>query len=487
MTAHRLCPEQIREPREVDQPVGVAGSLVWIIVVRDQPHRRDALSASCTTPATPSYSAMLGLCLRSLREQRFSVIVSSRALQSAALVRSGTQRIAAEPGTPGPLRRTTGYPAGSVKLTRAPPSARFSAQIVPPCASTRPRAIANPRPAPASWDRCVGCLLSRNGRRSVAPAAGEPFAAVSTVTGCLRRPARRDSDAPSEGVWRNAFVRRLRRTRSRPCRGRRGFWGRSIDRDSSLRLRRGLVRRSLADRVDDLRGGNAAGRASGRRHRFGRVRRGRRSEATVPHLVAERGEKVPGSASPSSSASSIAWIRRGAEVVACPGDELRRASKTCSRLRGHLVEERRGPRALPAPNRGPYREFSSDGLTDACRSWSIGLMIQWAKQSSDDGEARMRRNGEDLDVVVHVEHDPSRSENGGERKETASAVRPMSCSRTVGRSAERGLRPCPREASISETRRSPTSDHGPGGNRAPEVWRWRGRRVGLDLSRRRLT
>jgi hypothetical protein len=38
--------------------------------------------------------------------------------------------------------------SGKVKATRAPPSARFSAQIRPPCACTRPCAIARPRPAP---------------------------------------------------------------------------------------------------------------------------------------------------------------------------------------------------------------------------------------------------------------------------------------------------------------------------------------------------
>ena len=37
---------------------------------------------------------------------------------------------------------------GSVKQTRAPPPSRFSAQIRPPWASTRPRAIASPSPAP---------------------------------------------------------------------------------------------------------------------------------------------------------------------------------------------------------------------------------------------------------------------------------------------------------------------------------------------------
>jgi hypothetical protein len=38
--------------------------------------------------------------------------------------------------------------SGKVKATRAPPSARFWAQIRPPCACTRPCAIARPRPAP---------------------------------------------------------------------------------------------------------------------------------------------------------------------------------------------------------------------------------------------------------------------------------------------------------------------------------------------------
>ena len=35
-----------------------------------------------------------------------------------------------------------------MKETRAPPPGRFSAQIRPPCASTSPRAIASPSPAP---------------------------------------------------------------------------------------------------------------------------------------------------------------------------------------------------------------------------------------------------------------------------------------------------------------------------------------------------
>src|SRR5439155_25559972 len=46
----------------------------------------------------------------------------------------------------GPSR--DGAASGRVKATRAPPPLRFSAQIVPPCAWTRPRAIARPRPAP---------------------------------------------------------------------------------------------------------------------------------------------------------------------------------------------------------------------------------------------------------------------------------------------------------------------------------------------------
>ena len=44
---------------------------------------------------------------------------------------------------------STASPSGKEKVKRAPPPGRFSTQIRPPCASTRPLATASPRPRPA--------------------------------------------------------------------------------------------------------------------------------------------------------------------------------------------------------------------------------------------------------------------------------------------------------------------------------------------------
>ncbi len=89
-----------------------------------------------------------------------------------------------------------------------PPSGRLSAQIRPPCASTRPRAIASPRPAPP----LVRAPSSRQKRSNIRLAvSGVSPSPVSSTT--IRTSSVSDwawtATAPSLGVCRTAFASRL--------------------------------------------------------------------------------------------------------------------------------------------------------------------------------------------------------------------------------------------------------------------------------------
>ena len=144
---------------------------------------------------------------------------------------------------------------GNAKTKRAPPPARDSAQIVPPWASTRPRAIARPRPAPPPSDRVRASSDFQNGRRRAALRRGR---------GRLRCPRPR-----SRCRVRSARRRPPRRRRS-VCVGERSSVG------SSARARPCRVRQRSSVSPDRLlpRAGRC-GRVPVRRRRAGMSRRPR--------------------------------------------------------------------------------------------------------------------------------------------------------------------------------------------------------------------
>ena len=81
----------------------------------------------------------------------------------------------------------------------APPVARCSAQIVPPWASTSPRAIARPRPAPPFACRAESSRQKRSNIRRVASGVRpSPVSSTVTRTWSVRR-GERDGDRPVRG------------------------------------------------------------------------------------------------------------------------------------------------------------------------------------------------------------------------------------------------------------------------------------------------
>ena len=132
---------------------------------------------------------------------------------SRGVSRRTSSRTASEPTS----NRTSGCCTASISGREREADAGAAARAVlgpdrPPCASTRPRAIASPRPAPR--DVRAG-RRARSGRTSSRGLGGRPSPVSSTLT---RTSAARGSTttatAPSDGVCRRAFVRRFRSTRS---------------------------------------------------------------------------------------------------------------------------------------------------------------------------------------------------------------------------------------------------------------------------------
>ena len=228
----------------------------------------------------------------------------------------------------GRLRRAgvAAHTAGSVNETQAPPCGRFSAQIRPPCASTRPRAIARPRPGAAAAARAVGApeALEHPRRRL----RRQPFAGVLDAQehDPPSRRSTRTATEPSDGVCRSAFVSRLKRTRSNLS---------GASRASTPRRRRrrlSATPRASASGCEEPQRGVDERRD---RHllQLERERAGvdpRQLEQVVderrerPHLLAQRRQVVVGGREAVLDRLEHRLHRgdRRAQVVARPGDEL---------------------------------------------------------------------------------------------------------------------------------------------------------------------
>ena len=191
----------------------------------------------------------------------------------------------------------------------APPAARCSAQIVPPWASTSPRAIARPRPAPPFACRAESSRQKRSNIRRAASGV-RPFPVSSTVTRTWSGAgASVTATVPSDGVLRSALVSRLRRTRSTSSGAQRASGRPSSTIRSRGRYGRALRPRSRARTIRRGRKGTLLELAG-----EGACVDARELEEVVdetgqaPRLILEGRRYSVGVARPSSIASSIAAI-----------------------------------------------------------------------------------------------------------------------------------------------------------------------------------
>ena len=229
---------------------------------------------------------------------------------------------------------------------------------------------------------------------------------------------------PSEGVWRRAFVRRLSSTRSTLSGATVTSGRRRRSSASSRTFRAPRLRADGAEAgVDDF---AEPGRLQLERRvnlrRSWRARTGRRSGVASPSICSPRmGKYSCGWASPSSSASIIAFIaatgvRRSWLAQAT---SWRRASKTSSTFAAISLNDAARSRARRS-RRVDARALRSPPASwvEAARSCSIGITIQRATSSApiSGRECGCCRDGEDLQVVVHVEHHPAGQEHRAERK-----------------------------------------------------------------------
>ena len=272
-----------------------------------------------------------------VRRARAPVPVDVDAMPIGRLRRA--ERLDAAPAVGRPSRLGRGSP-GSVKQTRAPPPSRSSAQIRPPCASTRPRAIASPSPAPRD-EREWSPRQKRSNMRARA-SASRPSPVSSTATAPRPRAARRGPrPRRREGVCRSAFVRRFMSTRSSLSGAKRAVRSASTSASSRTCRLRGL-RLDAAQRARDDRRDAAAGgaRASARRRRCARARRGRRRGATAPAPARGAREVLLGLAEAvlERLEHRLHVRERRSEVVARPGDELAACVEEASEVLAHLVE-----------------------------------------------------------------------------------------------------------------------------------------------------
>ncbi len=112
---------------------------------------------------------------------------------------------------------------------------------------------------------------------------------------------------------------------------------------------------------------------------------------------------------------------RRPQVVARRGDEFAAGIEEALETRGHLVERAAelGELARPVP-RAPGRRgrLPATRAEAACsRSMLREIAVAENEPGGDGGRCRGRRDGEDLDVVAHVEHDPAGEEDDEEREQ----------------------------------------------------------------------
>ena len=189
-----------------------------------------------------------------------------RSRRSRAARCRGTGRAAARAD----LERPSGgsrAAAGSSMTIRVPPLGRCSARIVPPCASTRSRAMARPRPVPSD----PGPFANRSKTRG-SSSAGMPGPGVrhgQPLIGASAAADARPRTEPPAGVCRSALATRLREDAARAAPGRAATGGRSA------RHRPSSVTPALASARPAKPGGHR--RRRGRARSTGSRRSGRRA------------------------------------------------------------------------------------------------------------------------------------------------------------------------------------------------------------------
>ena len=293
----------------------------------------------------------------------------------------------------------------------------------PPCASTSPRAIASPRPAPRDVRDAIAAPEALE--HPLPCLCVEAFARVLDGDVHLVAPgSTRTATAPSVGVCRSAFVRRFMSTRST-------LSGAKRARDVVLDIRRERHAGAARFCLDAARGCSrrperpevGATRGSARRRRCARARRGRRraSRARGPARAARARTPRARRDRPRAPRASLACSRAES---AGRGSPRRRARGVCRRGGRGCSPISLKDAASSATSAGPppvraAPRFPRASSTDASRTRSIESAIERASEERRDecGQRRRRGNREDLHVVAHVEHHPSGREHGPEREQ----------------------------------------------------------------------
>ena len=153
---------------------------------------------------------------------------------------------------------------------------------------------------------------------------------------------------------------------------------------------------------------------------------------------------------------------RRAEVVAGRGHELPPGVEEALEARGHLVERAAQLGELARSAVGSARAEVARGDASPTQRGAA----RCARDRARRARARQRRrrcrrggDGEDLDVVAHVKHDPAREQHDRERQEDGQQGEPVSWSRTVGRRRSATVAASP-TASVARATTSAKLDHG---------------------------
>ena len=329
----------------------------------------------------------------------------------------------------------------------------------PPCASTRPRAIARPRPAPRAA-RAASPRQKRSNMRAAPPRRGP------------RRCPRRDLDLVSAAA------------RRRPRPGRRTACGeaRSSSRLQSTRSTFSGAQRTLAA-VDVARSSRDVRRAASastprrhdsttvaqrrraqlerraRRRRFARARRDRRRARERAHLLAERGQVLVGLGEPVLDRLEHRLHRRErrAEIVARPRDELPAGVEEPLEACRHLVERaargRRARRAALGRARAQVaaRERAPRVAHRSTRARSAGRArapTTTAPSADAAATARIFRSSPMWNITQ-----PDSEHRARAAAAPRASASPTSCRRTVGSAAGRPRRRAPRRARRRDRRR----------------------------------
>jgi hypothetical protein len=125
--------------------------------------------------------------------------------------------------------------------------------------------------------------------------------------------------------------------------------------------------------------------------------------------------------------------------VTRPGDELAPSVEEGREVGGHLVEGARELDELGGTSLGRARGEVAGGEGGGRRPEPVDSARDQAREEQrrdHRGRGGRGRDGQDLDVVAHVEHDPSGQEDGRERQHDGEEGEPGELRANSGKNAE---------------------------------------------------